>query len=78
MTRFAVIRAHNLTGVETFLPKDYRVISSHAADPFGEYKNIVIEGTDDETGWYGVLALFDAREYKTRHDAEDAACASMN
>lgn len=83
--RFAVVRARTRREAEAYLPGNYSVVSEHAADPFGKLVNVVIEG-EDEAGWtldgYVIpryaSGLIGCREYPSRHDAEDAACAAMN
>jgi hypothetical protein len=83
--RYAVVRARTEREAAAYLPDNYCVLSSHDADPHGRTKNVVIEGVDCR-GWtldgYVIprlaSGLIGCKEYPSRHDAEDAACAAMN
>lgn len=88
-TRYAVVsNARTRREVEAYLPANYAVLTDHIANPFSDDRvrlNVVIAGEDD-CGWtldgYVIprlaSGLMHCREYRTRHDAEDAACAAMN
>lgn len=86
MTRFAVVSGgRSESEVAAYLPDNYQVLTCHEADPEGRTKNVVICG-EDSSGWtldgYVIPRLasgsMGCREYRNRHDAEEAACAAMN